>query len=118
MRILAISTALLAGIFAGSLADAAQTVAQPAAPCVDVQIGGDRSAALNCLNRVFEQQVTREHQVPPPTAPIDAQSPSTAVGTANTAAAEEKMGDQFGKSATPQRPQLIWTNPILAPAPH
>jgi hypothetical protein len=37
-------------------------------------------------------------------APIDAHSSSTAAGTANQAAAEQMMGDAFGKSAKPQRP--------------
>lgn len=73
-------------------------------PCVDVQVGNERVADLECLNRQFRQRVEREHAVPPVSPPIDARSSSTAVGTANQAAAQQMMGSAFGKSAQPQRP--------------
>jgi hypothetical protein len=83
-------------------------------PCVDVEIGGDRSAYFKCLNEQIQKKVEHEHGTPQPTAPIDAQSPSNQVGTANDAAAREKMGNAFGKSATPQRPpKPVFNNPLL-----
>ena len=83
-------------------------------PCVDVEIGGDRSAYFKCLNEQSQKKVEHEHGTPQPTAPIDAQSPSNQVGTANDAAAREKMGNAFGKSATPQRPpKPVFNNPLI-----
>jgi len=83
-------------------------------PCVDVEIGGDRSAYFKCLNEQIQKNVEHERGTPQPTAPIDAQSPSNQVGTANDAAAREKMGNAFGKSATPQRPPpSVFPNPLV-----
>ena len=73
-------------------------------PCVDVQVGNERVPDFDCINRQFRAQVEHAHMAPPPAAPIDAHSSSTQVGTANQAAAEQMMGNEFGKSAQPQRP--------------
>ena len=75
-----------------------------AGPCVEVQIGNDRALDFDCINRQFRLQADREHMATAPAAPIGAGSSSTATGTANTAAAQQMMGDAFGKSAQPQRP--------------
>ena len=81
-------------------------------PCVEVQVGNERTLDFDCINRQLRLQVERQHLAPVPTAPIDARSSSTAVGTANQAAAEQMMGDAFGKSAQPQRP----APPVFAPS--
>ncbi len=81
--------------------------------CVEAEIGNDRASSLGCLNQNLERLVERTREAPSPAAPIDARSPSNVVGVANDAAAREKMGDAFGKSATPQRPQTIFTSPLL-----
>ena len=72
--------------------------------CIDVRIGDDRSTYLNCLNEQIKRSAEHARGTPQPAAPIDAQSPSNQVGTANDAAAREKMGNAFGHSAVPQRP--------------
>jgi hypothetical protein len=41
---------------------------------------------------------------PVPSAPVVARSSSTATGAANQAAAQQMMGNAFGKSPRPQRP--------------
>ena len=82
-------------------------------PCVEVEIGGDRSAYYDCLNKQMEHGVEQQKTIPEPQAPINAQSPSNQVGTANDAAAREKMGTSFGKSAVPERPHPIFVNPII-----
>ena len=88
-------------------------------PCVDVQVGNERVADLDCLNRQLRLGVEREHAVPPISAPIDARSSSTAVGTANQAAAEQTMGNTFGRSAQPQRPpQPVFVSPLATPGAH
>jgi len=72
--------------------------------CIDVRIGEDRAAHLNCLNQQIARSAERAHDQPQPAAPLDARSQSTQIGTANTAAAREMMGNAFGKSAIPERP--------------
>jgi len=89
------------------------TPSSDSTPCVDVEIGGDRSAYLDCLNKQMQQGTEREHEIPQPAAPLDAQSPSNRVGTANDAAAREKMGNAFGKTAVPQRPNPVFVNPVV-----
>jgi hypothetical protein len=81
--------------------------------CVDVEVGGDRSAYYSCLNERMKHQVESEHQKPVPNAPIDTHSPQNQLGTANDAAARQMMGNSFGKSATPQRPTRNFVNPIV-----
>ncbi|HXJ01230.1 MAG TPA: hypothetical protein VNH44_08395 [Micropepsaceae bacterium] len=82
-------------------------------PCVDVQIGNDRTSYLNCLNDEMQRRVEHERGTPQITAPIDAHSPSTQVGTFNDAAAREHMGNAYGVSSVPQRPAQV--NPIVPP---
>lgn len=79
--------------------------------CVDVTIGNDRTAYINCLNQRLQEQVQQQHPAPTLTAPITAQSSSTQVGTFNENAAREKMGNAFGVSPIPQRPQPVFINP-------
>ena len=73
-------------------------------PCVDVQVGNERVPDYDCINRQFRLQAEHAHALAPPVAPVDTHSSSTAVGTANQAAAQQMMGSAFGKSAQPQRP--------------
>ena len=83
--------------------------------CVDVQIGNDRSAYLNCLNDAMQHRVEHERGTPQPTAPVDAHSPSNQVGTFNDAAARQHMGDAFGVSPVPQRPARVFGSPLVPP---
>ena len=86
-------------------------------PCVDVQVGNERVADFDCINRQLRLHVEREHAVPALSPPIDARSSSTAVGTANQAAAEQMMGNAFGKSGQPQRPPPpVFVAPLTPPA--
>jgi hypothetical protein len=88
-------------------------------PCVDVQVGNERVADLDCLNRQFRLRVEQEHAAPAISPPIDARSSSTAAGTANQAAAEQTMGNAFGKSSQPQRPAPpVFVPPLSQPGAH
>jgi hypothetical protein len=89
--------------------------ANPPQPCVDVQIGSDRTPYFNCLNDVLQRQVEHERNAPAVTAPIDAKSSSTQVGTFNEAAARQRMGNAFGVSSVPQRPSQTFVSPIVPP---
>jgi hypothetical protein len=85
-------------------------------PCVDVQIGNDRTAYLNCLNDEMQRRVEHERSTPQIAPPIDAHSSSTQVGTFNDAAAGEHMGNAYGVSPVPQRPPArIFVNPVGGP---
>jgi hypothetical protein len=97
---------------------AAPATPKPTQPCVDVQIGNDRSAYLNCLNDVIARSVEHEHATPQPAAPVDVHSPSNQVGTFNEAAARQRMGSAFGVSPIPQRPNRVFVSPLVPPASH
>jgi hypothetical protein len=114
IRAMIVSGALLS---AAPVSLAAQpTMTNPAQPCVDVQIGNDRSAYLNCLNDVMARRVEHEHATPQPTVPVGVHSPSNQVGTFNEAAARQRMGNAFGVSPIPQRPNRVFVSPLIPPA--
>lgn len=108
------ATALCAGS-AAFAADAGKPNGMQA--CVDVQIGNDRTPYLNCLNDVMQRQVEHERATPQPDAPVDTHSPSNQVGTFNDAAAQQRMGNAYGVSSTPQRPSRVFVNPLI-PTPN
>ncbi len=86
--------------------------------CVDVQIGDDRTAYLNCLNEEFQRRVRQEHEVPQIDAPISGRSSPNQVEGFNETAAREQMGNAFGVSAVPQRPpKPVFVNPLLPNKP-
>ena len=63
----------------------------------------------------MQRAVEHERNSPEIVAPIDTHSPSNQVGTANDAAARERMGNAFGTSPVPQRPARVFVNPIVPP---
>lgn len=113
--------AVSAGIFLVSAQaqgqEAKNAASQNQMPCVEVQIGQDRTSQMNCLNEALRRSVERERNAPGPEAPITAQSSSNKVGTFNAAAAQQMMGDAYGVSAVPQRPHSSFTSPLVR-TPH
>jgi hypothetical protein len=101
---------------AGLWVAAGQAVAQGpdgnASPaCVDARVGTTES--YNCLNRDLQKQVARPHQGGADVS-IDAMSPAPQVGTYNQAAVREHLGNNFGKSAVPQRPSVpVFVSPLV-----
>jgi hypothetical protein len=71
--------------------------------CVEVEIGGEKAPALNCLNRKLRGQVDKT-QIPALAAPFDANSQDTHLGIANPSAVRQQYGTNYGVSAAPQRP--------------
>jgi len=108
--------ALCAGAGLAVAEPPAQGEATQGGPCVDVQIGNDRTLDFDCLNRQLRLQADRQHMPATPAAPIGAGSSSTAVGAANQAAAQQMMGNAFGKSSQPQRPAPQSFVPALSKA--
>ncbi len=82
--------------------------------CIEVEIGGERTSSLDCLNQRLEHQVRRV-QPPRNIAPVDAVSPQVKLGGFNQAALRQQYGPNFGKSAIPYRPSTgQFSNPIHA----
>lgn len=71
--------------------------------CVEVEIGGDRAPALNCLNRKLRGQVDKT-QAPSFGAPLDANSSNTSLGIVNPSAVHQQYGNNYGIATVPQRP--------------
>jgi hypothetical protein len=107
---------VLIGAFVCAAAALAEDGPDSGPPCVEVQIGQDSAAHLDCLNAAFQRQARREHAAPSPEAPVNARSSPNRVGLFNDTAAHQMMGNAYGVSAQPQRPRAIFTSP-LAPLP-
>jgi hypothetical protein len=81
-------------------------------PCVDVQVGSDRAVGLECLNSEIERSVRHEKNAPAIVSPVDGRTSPARLGLATEEAARQQMGNAFGRSATPQRPQRSFTSPL------
>ncbi len=78
--------------------------------CVDVQIGSARY--YDCLNQQMQRSVPQQRPSAENSTPLSAGAPAPAVGTFNQEATHERLGNSFGKSATPQRPPpIVFTPP-------
>ena len=112
-RWLAVAAGSIAAVMAGAVSVRAQD--DITETCVDVRIGNDRAAYLNCLNDELKRSVERQRKVAQPTAPVDARSPSNQTGVYNDAAAREHMGNAFGVSSRPQRPAApVFVSPLTS----
>ncbi len=82
--------------------------------CVDVQVGTAQSYA--CLNQKL-QAVARDAQKDSAAAnaPYNANSPSNVTGQFNEDATRERLGTNFGKSVTPQRPAVNYPQAFARP---
>ena len=72
--------------------------------CVEVEIGGEKTLSLSCLNQHLQKQAD---QVRPTEsiAPLNAtSSPSVKLGGYNETALKQQYGPNYGKSAVPWRP--------------
>lgn len=102
-------TMLLAGVAI------AQDGGAPSPTCVELEVDGQRIEDYACLSRLLTPAA-------PPTgrpalqleADAVARRAPTALGLAHREATRQRMGNTFGKSTLPQRPQL--PPPSLPPA--
>lgn len=89
---------------------------KPSPPCVQVRIGADEVGRWDCINDAFKAEVDK-------VAPADAaDSPGQRLapigqGLAVPAATRQRLGDRYGKSVTPQRPERSFLASPLAPPP-
>jgi hypothetical protein len=71
--------------------------------CVEVEIGGERVPAFNCLNQKLQKQVDSVHPAEN-IAPLSATSSSVRLGGYNETALKQQYGANYGQSAIPWRP--------------
>ena len=92
-----------------------QTGGQGRAPapdtCTDVQVGSAQSYA--CINARLGAVAHSTDRPSSQDAPVNSASPSNAVGSFNEGATRNRLGTNFGKSATPYRPPVA--NPPALP---
>lgn len=94
--------------------------AQPFASCVDVQVEGARSLSFDCLNRQLNDAGQQRTDAAPTANAKDVTGTGapTTVGTFSYTGTAIRMGNAFGKSATPQRPPApSFTNALVTPVP-
>ncbi|MNS86197.1 hypothetical protein [Cupriavidus necator] len=76
------------------------------APCVEVEVNGERAPSFPCLTQKL-QSPNAGKRAPPGSrlaAEAIAQRPSNQLGLYNEAATSHRMGNNFGTSVYPQRP--------------
>jgi hypothetical protein len=71
--------------------------------CVEVEIGGEKTPNLSCLNQHLQRQV-ESVRATGNIAPLDATSPSVKLGGYNETALRQQYGPNYGKSVIPWRP--------------
>jgi hypothetical protein len=90
----------------------AQAKAQPSQQtCVDVKVGTAQSYA--CLNQQLGAVANQAHRAEQDNAPAAATSPGNVTGQFNQDATRERLGSNFGRSVTPQRPAAANPPPIM-----
>ena len=77
--------------------------------CVDVQVGSAQSYA--CLNEKLAAEARAAQKSSAADAPYNATSPGNVTGQFNESATRNRLGDQFGKSVTPERPAAVYGAP-------
>ncbi len=87
------------------------------APCVMVDVAGQKAGDLDCANQALSSAVHRAQAASQPNldVPTIGSSPS-ALGEANVAATRERLGSAFGVSVNPQRPDATYAPPLGRPA--
>lgn len=101
-------------LLAGEVA-AQHTDTPPAPACVEVEVNGQRIEDYACLSRMLAPApVESTRPAPELAADALARAAPTALGLAHREATRQRMGNAFGRSTIPQRPQP--PPPTLPPA--
>ncbi|SDY53918.1 hypothetical protein SAMN04487939_10380 [Lysobacter sp. yr284] len=75
----------------------------PPPPCVQVRIGHDEAGRWDCVNDAIKSEVDKVAPVVAADSPGERLAP-IGQGLAVPAATRQRLGDQYGKSVVPQRP--------------
>ncbi|HDS1038898.1 TPA: hypothetical protein QDZ42_001914 [Stenotrophomonas maltophilia] len=97
-----LSAALLA--LAGEVHADAPTAPPVGSACVEVVVNGERVPDYNCLSRQLSAPAAATAPAQLTAAERLARQPPSALGLANRAATQQRMGNAFGVSTQPQRP--------------
>jgi hypothetical protein len=101
---------LIAALTLASATAQAQQAPATQDTCVDVQVGNAQS--YNCLNQQLQQALRNAPRFSSDTnAPYNANSPSNVTGQFNESATRNRLGSNFGKSVTPERPAQVFVAP-------
>ena len=92
----------------------AQTAPPVQQTCVDVKLG--KAQSYDCLNQQLSQMAHQAQRQSSQDAPYSASSPGNVTGQFNESATRNRLGTNFGKSVTPQRPAV--TVPPALGRPH
>lgn len=89
---------------------------QPAPPpCVQVRIGHDEAGRWDCVNAAIKTEVGKTAPVSAADSPGERLAP-IGQGLAVPAATRQRLGDQYGKSIVPQRPERVFpATPLSRP---
>lgn len=91
---------------------------KPPPPCVQVRIGSDEAGRWDCINDAIKSEVDKVAPVNAADSPGERLAP-TGQGLAVPAATRQRLGDQYGKSIVPQRPERHFpATPLSRPPGH
>lgn len=77
---------------------------EDAAPCIEVQVNGERIPAWECLQRELAPASKAAKSPALPEAERLMQQPGNQLMQYNLEGTRQRMGDAFGRSVVPQRP--------------
>lgn len=90
---------------------------QPAPPpCVQVRIGFDEAGRWDCINAAIKSEVDKAAPMNAADSPGERLAP-IGQGLAVPAATRQRLGDQYGRSVAPQRPERSFPTAPLARPP-
>ncbi len=92
---------------------AAQPAPQTQQSCVDVKVGSAQS--YDCLNQKLSAVAHNAQRPSSQDAPYSATSPGNVTGQFNESATRDRLGTNFGKSVTPERPAVTIPPPLATP---
>ncbi|AEC18791.1 hypothetical protein PT7_0251 [Pusillimonas sp. T7-7] len=90
--------------------------ADPPSACVDVEVGGYRALSYDCLSQQISPQKSWQSGNPELTSEEIVKQAPNRLGLFNQAATSNRMGNQFGSSAFPQRPPPVQGMSPLLPS--
>lgn len=81
-----------------------QRTQEDAAPCIEVQVNGERIPAWECLQRKLAPPAKSAKSPALPEAERLMRQPGNQLMQYNLEGTRQRMGDAFGRSVVPQRP--------------
>lgn len=83
--------------------------------CIEVEVNGERVPDYACISRLLAPASSPSPPAPPLGSEQRIRQPPSALGLANRAATQQRMGSSFGVSTQPQRPPPPPPPPVIRP---